>query len=47
MSRQIEFPEMQTHKKSFEQGLILFSLGCIAFAILMIVIVSGGDWANF
>lgn len=46
MSKQIEFPEMQTHKKSFESGLLLFSLGCIVFTILMIVLVGGGDFAN-
>lgn len=46
MSKQIEFPEMQTHKKSFEQGLLLFSLACIAFVIVMILVWGGGDWAS-
>jgi len=42
MSRQIEFPEKQTHEKSFEYGMLLFSVLCILFVIVMVNVVGGG-----
>lgn len=45
MSRQINFPEEQTHKKSFEMGVLLFCLACIVFVVICVNVVAGGDWA--
>jgi hypothetical protein len=41
--KQIEFPPNQTHRKSFEYGMILFSIIC---AIIVLVIVLGTDIGN-
>jgi hypothetical protein len=41
--RQIEFPPLQTHKKSFEMAMILISIVC---AIVVLVIVLGTDMGN-
>ncbi len=41
--RQIEFPPMQTHVKSFEYGVIAFSILCV---IIVLVIVLGTDIGN-
>jgi len=43
--RQINFPEQQTHRKSFEMGVLVFSLVCIALVILLVNVVDGGDWS--
>ena len=40
--KQIEFNENQTHKKSFEHGLLLFSVLCIVFVVIVINVVGGG-----
>lgn len=47
MSKQIEFPEMQTHNKSFELAMLALSVLCIVFVVIMIVAVGGGNWDNF
>lgn len=44
MSKQIEFPEQQTHKKSFEMAMIGFSILCIVFVIIMVNTVAGGTF---
>lgn len=44
MSGQIKFAEKQTHKKSFEMGVLAFSALCIVFTIICIFTVSGGTW---
>ena len=38
--RQVEFPPMQTHVKSFEYAMIAFSILCV---IIVLVIVLGTD----
>lgn len=38
--KQIEFPEKQTHVKSFERAMILISVIC---AIIVLIIVLGTD----
>ena len=40
MSRQIEFPPNQTHKRSFEMGMLAFSIIC-AIVVLVIVLFTG------
>lgn len=42
--KQIQFPENQTHKKSFEYAMIGFSLLCIVFAVICIQFVERGGW---
>lgn len=44
MAGQIEFPEQQTHKKSFEMAVLGFSVVCIVFVILMVMFVEGGSF---
>lgn len=44
MAGQIKFPEEQTHKKSFEMGVIAFSIACIVFAVICIMVVEGGQF---
>jgi hypothetical protein len=39
-NRQIEFPPLQTHSKSFERALLLIAIVC---AIVVLVIVLGTD----
>ena len=34
--KQVEFPENHTHKKSYERGMLLFSLACIVFVIIAV-----------
>ena len=41
--RQVEFPPMQTHVKSFERFMIAFSLLCV---VIVLVIVLGTDLGN-
>jgi hypothetical protein len=41
--RQIEFPPLQTHKRSFEMAMLLISIIC---AIVVLVIVLGTDIGN-
>jgi hypothetical protein len=41
--RQVEFPPMQTHVKSFEVGMVAFSILCV---IIVLVIVLGTDIGN-
>jgi hypothetical protein len=41
--RQIEFPPLQTHRKSFEYGVLAFSIIC---TIIVLVIVLGTDIGN-
>jgi hypothetical protein len=43
MSKQIEFPPLQTHKRSFEIGMLVFSIICV---IVVLVIVLGTDIGN-
>jgi hypothetical protein len=38
--RQIEFPPLQTHKRSFEMAMIVLSIICV---IVVLVIVLGTD----
>jgi hypothetical protein len=41
--RQIEFPPLQTHKRSFEMAMLAISIIC---AIVVLVIVLGTDIGN-
>jgi hypothetical protein len=41
--RQIEFPPLQTHKRSFEVAMLVISIIC---AIVVLVIVLGTDIGN-
>jgi hypothetical protein len=41
--RQVEFPRMQTHVKSFEYAMVAFSILCV---IIVLVIVLGTDIGN-
>lgn len=43
MSKQIEFPPLQTHSKRFEYGMLAFAIIC---AIVVLVIVLGTDIGN-
>jgi hypothetical protein len=43
MSKQIEFPPLQTHKRSFELGMLVFSIICV---IVVLVIVLGTSIGN-
>jgi hypothetical protein len=43
MSKQIEFPPLQTHSKTFERAMLAIS---IIFAIVVLVIVLGTDIGN-
>lgn len=40
--KQIEFPEEQTHKKSFEYAMLGFSVLCILFVIIAVNVFDGG-----
>jgi hypothetical protein len=42
-NRQIEFPEKQTHVKSFEIAMLVISIICV---IVVLVIVLGTDLGN-
>jgi len=42
-SRQVEFPPMQTHVKSFERFMVGFSILCV---IIVLVILLGTDIGN-
>lgn len=44
MSRQIEFPEKQTHDKRFEMGMLGFCVLCILFVIIAVNTVAGGSF---
>lgn len=44
MAKQIEFPENQTHKKSFEMAMIGFSLFCIVVVIIAVNVIDGGTF---
>jgi hypothetical protein len=39
--KQISFPPLQTHKKSFEYAMILISLLCI---LIVVLIAKATDW---
>ena len=41
--KQIEFPPQQTHRKSFEYGMLAFSIICV---IVVLVVVLGTDIGN-
>jgi hypothetical protein len=41
--RQIDFPPLQTHRKSFEYGMLIFSIVCV---VIVLVIVLGTDIGN-
>ncbi len=41
--KQIEFPPEQTHKKSFEWGMLVFSIVCV---IIVLFVVLGTDIGN-
>jgi heme/copper-type cytochrome/quinol oxidase subunit 4 len=41
--KQIEFPEKQTHVKSFEMGMLVFSIIC---TIIVLYVVLGTDIGN-
>jgi hypothetical protein len=43
MSKQIEFPPLQTHKRSFEMAMLAIAIIC---AIVVLVIVLGTDMGN-
>jgi hypothetical protein len=43
MSKQIEFPEKQTHVKGFERAMLVISVIC---AIVVLIIVLGTDMGN-
>lgn len=43
MGKQIEFPEKQTHVKSFERAMLVISVIC---AIVVLYIVLGTDMGN-
>jgi hypothetical protein len=43
VSKQIEFPPLQTHSKRFEYGMLAFAIIC---AIVVLVIVLGTDIGN-
>jgi hypothetical protein len=43
MRRQIEFPPLQTHKRSFEMAMLAIAIIC---AIVVLVIVLGTDLGN-
>ena len=38
--RQIEFPELQTHKKSFERAMLIISIICM-IVVLLIILATG------
>ncbi len=40
MKRQIEFPPKQTHVRSFEIGMLVFSIICV---VIVLIIVLGTD----
>ena len=42
-TRQVEFPPLQTHKKSFEVAMIVLSIICV---IAVLIIVLGTDIGN-
>jgi ABC-type uncharacterized transport system permease subunit len=39
--KQISFPPLQTHKKSFEYAMILISLLCI---VIVVVVAKATEW---
>lgn len=41
--KQIEFPPNQTHKKSFEYGVLAFSIVCV---VIVLIVVLGTDIGN-
>jgi len=41
--RQISFPPMQTHKKSFEAAVLLFSFICVAVVLVIVLGTDIGD----
>lgn len=41
--KQIEFPPNQTHKKSFERGVLAFSILCV---VIVLIVVLGTDIGN-
>ncbi len=43
MKRQIEFPEKQTHLKSFELAMLAISIICV---VIVLIIVLGTDIGN-
>jgi hypothetical protein len=43
MSKQIEFPPLQTHSRTFERAMLAISIIC---AIVVLVIVLGTDIGN-
>ena len=43
MSKQLEFPPLQTHKRSFEMAMIAISIIC---AIVVLVVVLGTSIGN-
>jgi hypothetical protein len=41
--KQIEFPPEQTHKRSFEMGMLAFSIVCV---VIVLIVVLGTDIGN-
>jgi len=41
--KQIDFPPMQTHRRSFEIGMIVFSVICI---VIVLFVIFGTDIGN-
>ena len=41
--KQIEFPPQQTHRKSFELGMLVFSIICV---VIVLIVVLGTDIGN-
>lgn len=37
--KQVEFPPQQTHSKSFERGMWIFSIVCIIFVVIALLTV--------
>jgi hypothetical protein len=41
--RQIEFPPLQTHKKSFEVAMIVISIICVIVVLIIVLATSIGN----
>lgn len=40
--KQVEFPERQTHVKSFEYGMVVFSIICIIVVLIVVLVTNIG-----
>ena len=41
--RQVEFPERQTHVKSFELAMLAISIICVIIVLVVVVIIGAGN----